>query len=164
MIPAAASFPCSWLQFLRELHFIEAPTSSSAPRGIPSCSSSGNCTSLRRVQGDVGEDGRVLQFLRELHFIEAGRRRSSALRSRMLQFLRELHFIEAPAGCASRRTPPRLQFLRELHFIEAFRSWRSCASGSSCSSSGNCTSLRPLRRGLAGRGRRAAVPPGTALH
>ena len=60
------------LQFLWELHFIEATLESTSRRRRRSCSSFGNCTSLR--PGDalgVGvESG--LQFLWELHFIEAG--------------------------------------------------------------------------------------------
>ena len=60
------------LQFLRELHFIEALESSKEHR-----------------------KERELQFLRELHFIEAMRTSSSCAPASTLQFLRELHFIEA---------------------------------------------------------------------
>ena len=60
------------LQFLRELHFIEAQ-SSSETRDTPA----------------------RLQFLRELHFIEARDQSSPGLEESTLQFLRELHFIEA---------------------------------------------------------------------
>ena len=60
------------LQFLRELHFIEALVI------LFSC--------LYSVR---------LQFLRELHFIEALRRCRHLALLLWLQFLRELHFIEA---------------------------------------------------------------------
>ena len=62
----------SLLQFLRELHFIEAL----------------NCLLFTRSSYS-------LQFLRELHFIEAGPTRSRGDARGKLQFLRELHFIEA---------------------------------------------------------------------
>ena len=61
------------LQFLWELHFIEAQ-SRTAPRAHPAS---------------------LLQFLWELHFIEARYRVSITHRTSRLQFLWELHFIEA---------------------------------------------------------------------
>ena len=86
------------LQFLRELHFIEAsgtnrppfewlscssfgsctslrlPSSPEADHIVPRCSSFGSCTSLRQgLSAHVG-GYHDLQFLRELHFIEAGPR------------------------------------------------------------------------------------------
>ena len=63
------------LQFLRELHFIEAIPALPNWVARPCCSSFGSCTSLRRPSKDSthpGHDTR-LQFLRELHFIEAQR-------------------------------------------------------------------------------------------
>ena len=59
------------LQFLRELHFIEAHT-----------------------HLGWAVTTHTLQFLRELHFIEATPGRPGIARHG-LQFLRELHFIEA---------------------------------------------------------------------
>ena len=59
------------LQFLRELHFIEAcPRAGASPTGS-SCSSFGNCTSLRLPTRFAPRLNDLLQFLRELHFIEA---------------------------------------------------------------------------------------------
>ena len=135
------------------------------------CSSFGSCTSLRRL----GEDRRAvvdgLQFLRELHFIEAQRTphgpphpgRCSSFGS--CTSLRPCCFTATTApssrcssfgSCTSlrlavvwaTRVPERvLQFLRELHFIEA-DCRRPTRSRVRCRSSfGNCTSLRPDRRG-----------------
>ena len=59
------------LQFLRELHFIEAINN--GKRNLAS----------------------KLQFLRELHFIEARHDCLDQVHQDRLQFLRELHFIEA---------------------------------------------------------------------
>ena len=59
------------LQFLRELHFIEAPHRRGTCYRPSRCSSFGNCTSLRHQHRARGRDDRGLQFLRELHFIEA---------------------------------------------------------------------------------------------
>ena len=58
------------------------------------CSSSGNCTSLRRRGPARLPGARRLQFLRELHFIEATGAGICGRRGVGLQFLRELHFIE----------------------------------------------------------------------
>ena len=87
------------LQFLRELHFIEAgPRRPTAVFG-PGCSSFGSCTSLRPGSYLLPPALRfLLQFLRELHFIEARGIGHSPNLSSMLQFLRELHFIEAIRG------------------------------------------------------------------
>ena len=107
------------LQFLRELHFIEAA------RCFPST-----------------RTPRALQFLRELHFIEAGRTRSRAWRAG-LQFLRELHFIEAARtgrSCRTRSCCSSSGNCTSLRHRQAAdrRLRRRC-----CSFSGNCTSLRP---------------------
>ena len=106
------------LQFLWELHFIEAGASAAGMTSPAGCSSFGNCTSLRQPdrRGNEGQQDR-LQFLWELHFIEAlltSPRRGDP----WLQFLWELHFIEASRPvCVPRGR--WLQFLWELHFIEA---------------------------------------------
>ena len=67
------------LQFLRELHFIEA-----------------HHQSVDRF------DVLRLQFLRELHFIEAGSTTEWYRTPTLLQFLRELHFIKATRSTAPR--------------------------------------------------------------
>ena len=68
--------------------------------------------------------------------------RQPGSRTRQLQFLRELHFIEAGAWMNEINRHIELQFLRELHFIEA-RARRTAPTASrSCSSFGNCTSLK----------------------
>ena len=85
-------------QFLRELHFIEAPSQPTAV--IPATSrrsSFGNCTSLRPGEPGEGECPYLSQFLRELHFIEAGPSTDPARDYSPSQFLLELHFIEAQA-------------------------------------------------------------------
>ena len=108
------------LQFLRELHFIEASSATCAKSRGRGCSSFGNCTSLRRLNGQAVGMGLGLQFLRELHFIEAATCSSPGSSPPSLQFLRELHFIEARLQtCWRWRIRHKLQFLRELHFIEA---------------------------------------------
>ena len=108
------------LQFLRELHFIEAGRRRWSRTSTSSCSSFGSCTSLRLSSTTSVRTTSGLQFLRELHFIEA--RCSYRSRTyRPLQFLRELHFIEAPSHPV--RPTPML----------------------GCSSFGSCTSLRPSR-------------------
>ena len=61
------------LQFLRELHFIEAPPAWVRAHGWLRRSSLGNCTSLRHAVA-AGREAVVVaesRFLRELHFIEA---------------------------------------------------------------------------------------------
>ena len=59
------------LQFLRELHFIEAPDGTTSEATVRGCSFFGNCTSLRRTAvGQLLLD-LVSQFPRGLHFIEA---------------------------------------------------------------------------------------------
>ena len=84
------------LQFLRELHFIEATRARTRDGSRSGCSSSGNCTSLRQVLNDFPLDRlRRLQFLRELHLIEARSSSRGLTSGPLLQFLRELHFIEA---------------------------------------------------------------------
>ena len=93
------------LQFLRELHFIEALLSDQAFIKALGCSSSGNCTSLRLPAHDPPASAGVLQFLRELHFIEASRTRECACATSRLQFLRELHFIEARSQWTRRMGP-----------------------------------------------------------
>ena len=62
-----------------------------------------------------------------------------------LQFLWELHFIEALPTSPGRTLYAGLQFLWELHFIEAAVTHMSDKSCHSCSSFGNCTSLRHWR-------------------
>ena len=103
------------LQFLRELHFIEASGSRRSARAPDRCSSFGNCTSLRRRQGGLGDRGAASQFLRELHFIEAPTppqalcppaRRSSFGNCTSLR--RRRH--------RGRSAPRPSQFLWELHF------------------------------------------------
>ena len=70
---AARSEAAAGLQFLRELHFIEAPVSIAVRE-------------RRRSR---------LQFLRELHFIEAHPPSHLRRAGDRLQFFRELHFTEA---------------------------------------------------------------------
>ena len=60
------------LQFLRELHFIEARCSYRSRTYRPGCSSFGSCTSLRHLTNRPIPLNLQLQFLRELHFTEAG--------------------------------------------------------------------------------------------
>ena len=107
------------LQFLRELHFIEAHPQVLPDGTSAGCSSFGNCTSLRHHHpGHLGHPDR-LQFLRELHFIEAGgQARTPAKAAAALQFLRELHFIEAsakPAQCSTLSTPVAVPSGTALH-------------------------------------------------
>ena len=131
------------LQFLRELHFIEAigvlnakscphsscssfgnctslrpPFSSMTASARGRCSSFGNCTSLRRV--GAGGGGLDLEGCSSFGNCTSLRRRAD-------------HHRQLIGG---------LQFLRELHFIEARQCWRSPGSRPCCSSFGNCTSLR----------------------
>ena len=80
-----------------------------------------------------------------------------------LQFLWELHFIEAQQTPPT--TPPhQLQFLWELHFIEAMCGPITAVRRMSCSSFGNCTSLRPMSVCGERGSPVVAVPLGTALH
>ena len=151
------------LQFLRELHFIEAVRMVLLPRLSSSCSSFGNCTSLRLIEGHLLNLTSRLQFLRELHFIEAGNRRGGRSSVR---------------GCSSFGNCTSLR-----------RGGSACARPFSgrCSSFGNCTSLRQGRLQHVSRSARlqflwelhfieaqldadnlggvgVAVPLGTALH
>ena len=71
-VPRCATPLTTWLQFLRELHFIEAFVHFHAQLEKERCSSFGSCTSLRPSGGFGSLIRKVLQFLRELHFIEAG--------------------------------------------------------------------------------------------
>ena len=155
------------MQFLWELHFIEAGASAAGMTSPAGCSSFGNCTSLRQPdrRGNEGQQDRLqflwelhfiealltsprrgdpwLQFLWELHFIEASRP-VCVPRGRWLQFLWELHFIEAQSR-TGHLISRRLQFLWELHFIEARPGWLGTLRRRRCSSFGNCTSLRQDR-------------------
>ena len=132
--------PGRLLQFLRELHFIEARSSSTLRWAASSCSSFGSCTSLRLGGSSDGIPDPALQFLRKLHFIEAGTER-----------------VPAGPGC-------RLQFLWGLHFVEAGCRQAPTGRPAGCSSFGNCTSLRRQRAGDRPQRRHVAVLSGTALH
>ena len=131
----------SWLQFLRELHFIEASTSRHTHCRGRCCSSFGSCTSLR--PGDEG-------------FLDVTRGCSSfGSCTSLRQADRSITFgplcgCSSFGSCTSLRharddsavREVMLQFLRELHFIEAGTATQPSSSQPGCSSFGSCTSLR----------------------
>ena len=119
------------LQFLRELHFIEASSTAAACSSRACCSSFGNCTSLRRRTNGY----------------------QCRQRTRCSSFGNCTSLRPAQA-CGGDDEPEPLQFLRELHFIEARSSSTLRWAASSCSSFGSCISLRLGRKGYR-RGRDA---------
>ncbi len=165
------------LQFLRELHFIEAgrrpgcrttlgvscssfgnctSLRHAGPTGhrvrLAGCSSFGNCTSLRPLRQRRGRGRAGLQFLRELHFIEASPCQPPMIARQVLQFLRELHFIEARKSKRPQRQLDRCSSFGNCTSLRLHLEDRGGAPRPGCSSFGNCTSLRPLRQ-RRGRGR-----------
>ena len=132
------------LQFLRELHFIEAGRRPGCRTTLGvSCSSFGNCTSLRHA-GPTGHRVRLagcssfgnctsLRPLRQ----RRGRGRAG------LQFLRELHFIEARKSKRPQRQLDRCSSFGNCTSLRLHLEDRGGAPRPGCSSFGNCTSLRP---------------------
>ena len=152
------------LQFFREVHFIEAPST---------------WAGLSRRRG--------LQFFRELHFIEAPAVASGALTIVGLQFFLELHFIEAPirrsrsnpmVGCSSFESCTSLRLFAGFKGLDpgGCSSFESCTSlrrvgcdqgnrrRPSCSSFESCTSLRPREEAAAAKKAVVAVLSRGALH
>ena len=152
------------LQFLRELHFIEASGTNRPPFEWLSCSSFGSCTSLRLPSSPAADH--IVPRCSSFGSCTSLRQGLSAHVGGYhdLQFLRELHFIEAGPRITTGPWPIRLQFLRELHFIEASSRPRPWTRRPGCSSFGSCTSLRPGVLIDPERTDLVAVPSGAALH
>ena len=129
------------------------------------CSSFGNCTSLRdRVAlGPVRVDRDPCSSFGNCTSLRVCLRPEEDRCLPLLQFFRELHFIEGL--CLPRhRHWSSLQFFRELHFIEGEGRSYEKRTIQTCSSFGNCTSLRGGRRIRAVASGGLAVLSGTALH
>ena len=135
------------------------------PRLVRTCSSFGNCTSLRdRVAlGPVRVDRDPCSSFGNCTSLRVCLRPEEDRCLPLLQFFRELHFIEGL--CLPRhRHWSSLQFFRELHFIEGEGRSYEKRTIQTCSSFGNCTSLRGGRRIRAVASGGLAVLSGTALH